>query len=260
MKTSGSDWYKKIWSLDIQDQSWTEDTERQTDFLIEKLSLHAGEKILDLACGFGRHSIALARRGFSVTGIDLTAAYIDYAAAQAKKEGLSVRFIRSDIRSVEFENEFDVVLNIADGAIGYLENEKENLKIFDVISKALKRGGRHFMDIMNADYAETHFPCRLWDSGKRGLTLSQFEWDPTTKIMLYGQLDFPYGEPLKKPFIEQGNPTRLYSLCEIRKILSDRDMTVKESFSDFDGTPSSENGIQLMVLSEKDEDTTQNSR
>lgn len=251
MRSSGSDWYQKIWSLDIQDQSWTEDTERQTDFLIEKLSLHGGEKILDLACGFGRHSLALARRGFSVTGVDLTPAYIEYADAQAKKEGLHARFIRSDIRSAEFENKFDVVLNMADGAIGYLENEEENLKIFDVVSRALKSGGKHFMDIMNADYAETHFPCQLWDGGEKGLTFSKFEWDPTTRIMLYGQLDFPYGEALKKPSIEQGNPTRLYSLREIRKILSDRKMTVKESFSDFDGTPSSENGIQLMVLSEK---------
>lgn len=65
-----SDWYRKIWSLDIQDQSWVEDTTRQVDFLVKTLGLSGGERILDLACGFGRHSLELARRGFSVIGVD----------------------------------------------------------------------------------------------------------------------------------------------------------------------------------------------
>ncbi len=79
MKAMESDWYKKIWTLDIQDQSWVEDTRRQVDFLVEKLRLRGDEKILDLACGFGRHSLELARRGFSVTGVDITPSYIEFA-------------------------------------------------------------------------------------------------------------------------------------------------------------------------------------
>lgn len=169
MKAMANDWYKKIWTLDIQDQSWVEDTKRQIDFLIEKLNLNGSEKILDLACGFGRHSLELARRGFSVIGVDITSDYIKYASNIAKTEKLNAQFIHSDIRDINFENEFDVVLNMADGAVGYLENEEENLKIFKIVSKALKQNGKHFMDIMNADYAETHFPCKLWDDGKKAL-------------------------------------------------------------------------------------------
>ena len=74
-----SDWYKEIWTLDIQDQSWVEDTGRQVDFIIDKLHLQGGERILDLACGFGRHCLELARRGFSVTGVDITPSYIRLA-------------------------------------------------------------------------------------------------------------------------------------------------------------------------------------
>ena len=251
MLSSGSDWYKKIWKLDIQNQSWVEDTKRQVDFLIEKLKLKGNERILDLACGFGRHSLEFARRGFDVTGIDITSDYIEYASVHALNEKLNTRFILSDIRQVNFENDFDIVLNMADGAIGYLENEEENLKIFDVISKALKSGGKHFMDIMNADYAEGHFPCNLWDEGDKCLTLSKFEWNSKTRTMLYGQLDYSYGETLYKPVIEEGNPTRLYSIDEIQKIMSNRKMKVKETYGDFSGKPSSENTIQLMVVSEK---------
>ncbi len=62
-----------------------------------------------------------------------------------------------------------MVLNMADGAIGYLENDEENSKIFTVIARALKHGGKHFMDIMNGNYASTHFPCKLWDAGMQKL-------------------------------------------------------------------------------------------
>lgn len=251
MKAMEKDWYKKIWTLDIQDQSWVEDTKRQVDFLIEKLELKGTERILDLACGFGRHSLELARRGYDVTGVDITPEYIEYATKQAQTEKLNAGFICSDIRNVSFHNEFDVVLNMADGAIGYLENEEENLKIFRAISEALKPGGRHFMDIMNGSYAETHFPCKLWDAGEKCLTLSDFEWDKETKTLIYGQLDYPYGEPLSKPEMTEGNPIRLYSLDEIKSIFFNLGMCVYDCYADYNGTLSSDNKIQLMVCSKK---------
>ena len=251
MKAMESDWYKKIWTLDIQNQSWVEDTKRQVDFLIEKLEMKGDERILDLACGFGRHSLELARRGYDVTGVDITPEYIEYATKQAQTENLNAHFICSDIRDVTFNNEFDVVLNMADGAIGYLENEEENLKIFRVISKAMKSGGKHFMDIMNGSYAEIHFPCKLWDAGEKCLTLSNFQWDKETKTLIYGQIDYPYGEVLFKPEMIEGNTIRLYSLDEIKGIFTELGMSVYDSYADFSGTPLSDNGIQLMVCSKK---------
>lgn len=140
---------------------------------------------------------------------------------------------------------------MGDGAIGYLENEDENLKIFDSVANALKSDGKHFMDIMNADYAEHHFPCQLWDAGEKCLTLSKFEWDKKDKIMMYGQLDYMYDEPLAKPVIEEGNLTRLYTLSEIEKIMGDRGLIIRDSYADFNGTKSSADGIQLLVYSQK---------
>lgn len=251
MKRMESDWYRKIWTLDIQNQSWAENTRRQVDFLVDKLELKGSERILDLACGFGRHSLELARRGFAVTGVDITPDYVRYATQQAQAEQLNARFFCSDIRDVHFYNEFDVVLNMADGAVGYLENEDENRKIFRVIADALKPGGKHFMDIMNGRYAQTHFPCKLWDAGTKSLTLSNFEWEPDTKTLIYGQISYAYGEPLTKPEMTEGNPIRLYSLEEIRELYQDLGMAVVDSYADFTGAPSSDQAIQLMVCSRK---------
>ena len=130
MKPTEKDWYKKIWTMDIKNMPWVEDTKQQVDFLIDKLALNGTERILDLACGFGRHSLEFARRGYEVVGVDITPEYIEYASRQAKEEHLKANFICEDIRNVTFEHEFDVVINMADGAIGYFENDEENKKHF----------------------------------------------------------------------------------------------------------------------------------
>ena len=66
-----SDWYKNIWTLDVKNQPWTENTEHQVDFIIKALGLTGKERILDLACGYGRHALSFARRGYSATGVDI---------------------------------------------------------------------------------------------------------------------------------------------------------------------------------------------
>lgn len=244
-------WYKEIWTLDIKTQSWTEQTKQQVDFLIQTLGLTGNERILDLACGFGRHSLEFSRRGFDVTGVDITKAYVQDASAQASKEDLSARFLNMDIRDVPFQEEFDVVLNLADGAIGYLETDAENEKIFDVIAKALRPGGKHILDVMSADYADTHFPCNLWDMGEHGITLSRFEWDKESQILLYGQNDFAYGEALPVPKFQHGDPIRLYHKQELQQLLEDRGLSVLQHFCDYTGTPGSENAAQIVLYSQK---------
>ena len=251
MKARKSDWYKDGWTLDIKQQSWTENTKEQVDFIIKCLGLNGNERILDLACGYGRHSLEFAKRGYKVTGIDITKIYIEDAIREAKNEGLDAEFICSDIREVNFENEFDVVLNLGDGAIGYLENDSENLKIFDIIAKALKKVGRSFMDIQSGDYADAHFPQKLWDAGDKALTLSNFEWDKKTRIMLYSQLDYSYGKILKRPEMLYGNPTRLYTKAEISQIMKDRGMEMYAAYSDYYGFEANKNGFQLITCSVK---------
>lgn len=244
-------WHKEIWTLDIKKQSWTEQTKQQVDFLIQALELTGNERILDLACGFGRHSLEFARRGFSVTGVDITKAYVEDAARQAAAEGLPARFLNLDIREIPFREEFDVVLNLADGAIGYLENDAENEKILDAIANALRPGGKHILDVMSADYADTHFPCNLWDMGEYGITLSRFEWDRKSQVLLYGQNDFAYRQVLPIPKFEYGDPIRLYHKKELQQLLEERGLTVLQHYSDYTGTPGHENAPQMLLYSRK---------
>lgn len=250
MKAKASDWYKTIWSLDIKQSSWVETTTAQVEHILREAKPQAGARVLDLACGFGRHSLLLAQLGYDVTGVDITADYIADARETAAEMGLeNVRFICSDIRELDFDAEFDLVLNLADGAIGYLENDTENSKIFDCIARALKSGGRHVMDIMNGDYADRHFPMNNWEYGENSLALSKFEWDADKRIMLFGGADLPYGQPLNRLDIEEGDPTRLYTLREIERLWIARGMRVDRAFAGFTETEATPDSIQMVVYS-----------
>jgi 2-polyprenyl-3-methyl-5-hydroxy-6-metoxy-1,4-benzoquinol methylase len=251
MQAKNSDWYKNGWSLDIKVQSWVEDTEKQVDFLIKTLSLSGNERILDLACGYGRHALSLAKRGFTVVGVDITTDFVDDATQNAREQSLPARFIQSDIRDVDFNSEFDVVLNMAEGAIGYLENDEENLKIFDVISKALKPGGKHFMDVCNADHAEHFFPKTNWELGDKAIALAQFDWDKNARRMQFGSYDILYGIPAEKPDEFQADSIRLYSALELTEIFEKRNMKIIETYSDFNSNQSSYKHLPLLVYSAK---------
>jgi SAM-dependent methyltransferase len=251
MKLKNADWYKNIWTLDIKNQSWVEETEKQVNFIIDTLSLKGNERILDLACGFGRHSLAFARRGFSVVGVDITKDYIEDAINSAKESSLDVEFIHSDIRELRFKNEFDVVLNLADGAIGYLENDEENLKIFDIVANALRLGGKHFMDICNAEHAERYFPKKCWDIGTKALSLSEFDWDKDKRRMLFGGCEIVFEKIAQKPEPFEADSIRLYSKAELEEILQQRQMSIIDTFSDYSGKGASYRELQLMVYSIK---------
>lgn len=246
-------WYKKIWTLDIQDLSWVERTTHEVDFVVEALQLQGPERILDIACGFGRHALELARKGYSVVGVDITPEYIEEARKRVRESRLEAKFICADLRDVSFHKEFDVVLNLADGAIGYLENDEENLKVFDLITSALKPGGKHLMGICNAAYARKHFPRRHWEVGSRSISLAEFDWDEQAARMVYTGYTLKYGETLTVP---QGKGTassiRLYTLEELREILQARGMEIRQAYGDYDtATPASDDRFTLLVYSQK---------
>lgn len=244
-------WYRKIWTLDILSMSWVEQTAAEIAFLTGILQFSGGETILDLACGPGRHALDLARRGFTVTGVDITPAYIDYANEIAQKEGLPATFICADIRDVDYHACFDVVLNLADGAVGYLENDAENLKIFDRAAAALKPGGKHVLGVCSGDYARKHFPRRHWEAGSQALSLADFAWEAATSRMIYTGYSFPYGQPLTPPEASSPTSTRLYTLTELREIYQARGMALRHAYDGYQDRPASDDSFEILVLSVK---------
>jgi SAM-dependent methyltransferase len=253
MPTVDSQWYKRIWSLAMKDETWVEQTEAEVKFIIAALQLKGQERILDLACGFGRHALALARLGYSVVGVDIMPVYVAEGRRLAQEMQQAVEFICADIRDITFANEFDVVLNLGDGAIGYLEDDAENLKIFERIAQALKVGGKNLMSIPSAAYARKNFPRRFWNIGNHSIMLAEFDWDESKRRNLYTGHTFKFGEILTKP--ESSNPissTRLYTLEELKTILQTHHLEIQHTYGGYNlDFPLSENAFTQVICSQK---------
>ena len=115
--------------------------------LTEYLKPKPENKILDLACGAGRHSIFLNNLGYNVTGVDLSPNSIK-TASESSKERLN--FDVHDMREIYKENSFDFVLNMFT-SFGYFESDEENVKMLNSVEKTLKPNGTFVLDFFNAE-------------------------------------------------------------------------------------------------------------
>jgi ubiquinone/menaquinone biosynthesis C-methylase UbiE len=99
---------------------FTKNTIAEVDFLIEVLGLSAGGSVLDVGCGTGRHAIELARRGYRVTGVDISAGMLEQAKKEAQAAGLEVQWRQDDATSFVLSDQFDAVICLCEGAFGLL--------------------------------------------------------------------------------------------------------------------------------------------
>ena len=115
--------------------------------LVRRLSLQKDKKLVDLACGKGRHSIFLNSLGYDVTGVDLSA----HSIAEAKaSENERLHFDVQDLRNLPYESEFNVALNLFT-SFGYFDCDDTNKKVIAQVHKILKPGGMVVIDFMNVD-------------------------------------------------------------------------------------------------------------
>ena len=139
-------------------------TQREVDVFEEILKLGHEEKILDLCCGQGRHSLELAKRGFeSVEGIDRSHYLIQKAKASAKREGLSVRFREGDARKLPYAADtFDVVM-ILGNSFGYFETVQDDLRVLQQVFRVLKPWGRLLVEVADGEYVKSNYQARSWE-------------------------------------------------------------------------------------------------
>jgi SAM-dependent methyltransferase len=154
-----------------------ERTLQEVDFAVEKLALEPGARVLDLACGHGRHSVELARRGFRVTGVDLSPRSLELAREAAAADGLAVDFVRADMRELDFDAEFDDAINLFT-AFGYFESDDEDRGVLERVARALRPGGGFLIDTGSALGLARRFQPRLWEEVGDGVPmLHEHEWD-----------------------------------------------------------------------------------
>jgi len=222
------DWYRTAFAV-TADMAWTDRTEKEVERAMRMLKPEGGERVLDLACGSGRHSLELRRHGFEVVGADISPELLEIARRDAAKAGLEVTFVEADLRDLDFDAEFDIVLSLNDGAIGYLETEEENLRTFEVIARSLRPGGRHLMQLPNVLYAREHLPQKSWISGSSMIELVEHRWNKSDRYMEGAMIPIRFGEMLDelKPIEFR---QRLYTVEELTGIMSSVGMELVRVF------------------------------
>jgi 2-polyprenyl-3-methyl-5-hydroxy-6-metoxy-1,4-benzoquinol methylase len=154
------DWFKEWFAseeyLNLYKHRDDQDAEKLLKLILNSVKIPKGAKVLDAACGSGRHSLSLARKGFDVTGFDLSRVLLDIAKENTAEEGLDIQFINADIREVTFCKKFDLIINLFT-SFGYFDTERENFAFIHNSPEWLKPGGFFAFDYLNKEYLLSNY-------------------------------------------------------------------------------------------------------
>jgi SAM-dependent methyltransferase len=244
-------WYEnddfwETWAPYLFSAARLRNTSSEVDGLIAILELEPGASILDFCCGIGRHSLEFARRGFAVTGVDRTHAYLDRGRAQAGAEGLKIEFIESDMRAFAPRMTFDAAISMFT-SFGYFEDPAEDLRVAQTLHESLRPGGNLVIDLNGKEILARNFREREWrqhDDGTLGLEerriRSGWDWIDSRWILVRGGT------------IWEGTiSTRIYSGSEIAELLKRAGFGVVRLFGNLAGAPYDQNAERLIAVASK---------
>ncbi|MGH9858758.1 MAG: class I SAM-dependent methyltransferase [Candidatus Acidiferrales bacterium] len=261
------DFFNKIWPV-IAEQVTRHRAGADADILplLRRLGVRRGARVLDVPCGFGRHALVLARRGFRVTGIDISADLLAQAREQARKKQLTIEFQRGDMRRLRFRSEFDLLLNLFT-SFGYF-GDREDQRVLDSFYRALRPGGCAVVHVINRDYIVRHYRPR-GVSQLKDFRLDErvaMDW-ATSTIRTEWTVQFQRGSPLLERISRRGKAKahslkgpprvrgvthlRIYSCHELKTMLERAGFRRVQAFGGFRGEPVSMDNRWLLLVARR---------
>jgi len=176
-------WYEELfanYASTYDKEEFTKGTIQEVDFLESEIEFDRTRQILDVGCGTGRHAIELAKRGYQVTGIDLSEDQLKKAREKAGNEGVEVTFLQRDARDFSFDDPFDLVIMICEGAFSLMETDEMNFRILQKAERSLKQGGKFIFTTLNALFPLYHSVKDFINADSTGAQSDQNTFDLLT--------------------------------------------------------------------------------
>ncbi|MBN1880302.1 methyltransferase domain-containing protein [bacterium] len=152
-------WYERLfenYANRYETECFVKGTMGECDFIEQEFKSAGLRRILDIGCGTGRHAIELARRGFSVTGVDLSESMLKKAHEKAAKAGVSVEFKQMDARQLDLPLEFDGIIMMCEGSFPLMETDEMNYRILQNACRCLLPGGIFMFTTLNGLFPLFH--------------------------------------------------------------------------------------------------------
>lgn len=246
-------WYESYFGEDYfeiyEDAFPVERTAAEVDGICSLLDLEAGAQVLDVACGHGRHAILLAKRGYVVTGYDLSSVFLERARVEAEKWGASVQWIRGDMRELSFEAEFDAAINIFT-SFGYFEDPKDDVMTLRGIRKALRPGGKLLLEVVHRDGLIHRLQNRTFDRTSSGsVVLRERHWDPVRDVIDENVTKIsPDGSR-----VERRTSVRMRSLSQFLVLMHEAGLESETWCGGLDGSPLEPSSRRLVLVCRRSE-------
>jgi len=241
------EWFRDWFSSPFYHRLYFERDEREAEEFIHKLvhflQASPGSRIVDIACGRGRHSCILAKMGFDVTGFDLSFESIDYAN-QFRSDNLN--FYQHDMRYPFWVNYFDYAFNFFT-SFGYFRTRRENDDAIRTIAQAIKPKGIFVMDYLNVHYAEDHLVHKS-EKEIDGVNFYMTKWFDETHF--YKKIIIE-DEQLKHP-LEFTEKVAKFTLGDFNDMFSFYHLQIQEVFGDYQlGSYDVKKSPRLIMMAKK---------
>jgi cyclopropane fatty-acyl-phospholipid synthase-like methyltransferase len=243
-----AEWFREWFNTDeylyVYRSRNEQDAKKLVELIVKNVNLPENSKVLDLACGAGRHSILFAQKGFKVTAVDLSENLLKVARHSAKEAKVNINFVQTDIRHFCINKKFDLLVSLFT-SFGYFDNDKENFMLFDMVQELLNENGSFALDYFNPIYIRKNLVRKSEEQFNDGKIIQERKIVENRVIKRIKIIK----DGKEKDFMEN---VRMYPLEELKREIEKRGIMIKHVYGNSDGDSfDAENSKRIVLIAQK---------